>query len=110
MPGARDILPRLTELIGQDAWDVVVATQDYHPADHVSFARTHGVEPFQERQVPHPYLPGTVSQMMWPVHCVQGTKGAELDPSVAQALKQCAARGTPVHYVKKVRWAAMHHR
>ena len=35
---------------------------------------------------------------------------AELDPSVAQALEQCAARGTPVHYVKKVRWAAMHHR
>lgn len=39
--------------------------------------------------------------MMWPVHCVQETHGAELDSTVRAALDAKEASGTPVHYVKK---------
>jgi len=49
----------------------MVATQDWHPADHSSFASRHaGQAPF--RTVEMPYGP----QTLWPDHCVQGTAGA----------------------------------
>jgi nicotinamidase/pyrazinamidase len=49
----------------------VVATQDWHPADHASFAASHpGAAPFSVIEMP--YGP----QTLWPVHCVQGTPGA----------------------------------
>ena len=50
----------------------VVQTQDWHPADHISFASNHpGMEPFQTIELPY----GT--QVLWPDHCVIGTKGAQ---------------------------------
>ena len=65
------IIPTVLELLPR--FDVVVATQDWHPANHGSFAANH-----KDRS------PGEVidlhglSQVMWPVHCVQHTPGAEL--------------------------------
>jgi nicotinamidase/pyrazinamidase len=50
----------------------VVATQDWHPPGHVSFASTHGRPPFSTI----PLYGG--EQTLWPDHCVQGTAGAEL--------------------------------
>lgn len=53
------------------AADVVVLTQDWHPADHLSFASNHkDCEPFS--LIDMPYGP----QVLWPEHCVQGSKGA----------------------------------
>jgi len=50
----------------------VVQTQDWHPADHVSFASNHpGTEPYQTIELPY----GT--QILWPDHCVVGTRGAQ---------------------------------
>ena len=50
----------------------VVATQDWHPPDHVSFAASHvGKAPGETVN-----LPGSGIQVLWPVHCVQGTRGA----------------------------------
>jgi nicotinamidase/pyrazinamidase len=50
----------------------VILTQDWHPADHFSFASAHpGKKPFE--QIESGYGP----QTLWPDHCVQGTKGAE---------------------------------
>lgn len=50
----------------------VVLTQDWHPAGHISFASSHaGMQPFQIIQLP--YGP----QVLWPDHCVIGTRGAE---------------------------------
>jgi len=50
----------------------VVQTQDWHPADHVSFASNHpGMQPFQTIELP--YGP----QILWPDHCIIGTRGAE---------------------------------
>lgn len=56
----------------------VVATKDWHPAGHVSFASSHhGKKPFDSV-----LLPGGVNQALWPDHCVQGTAGAELHPDL----------------------------
>jgi nicotinamidase/pyrazinamidase len=68
--GGDEIISRINGLMGDFA--TVVLTQDWHPADHASFAANHdGAEPFSLTQMP--YGP----QVLWPTHCVQGTKGAE---------------------------------
>ncbi|MGP8250994.1 MAG: bifunctional nicotinamidase/pyrazinamidase [Terracidiphilus sp.] len=55
----------------------IVLTQDWHPADHSSFARSHpGSQPFETIQLA--YGP----QTLWPPHCVQGTQGAEFHPDL----------------------------
>jgi nicotinamidase/pyrazinamidase len=59
-------------------YPVRVLTQDWHPADHFSFAaNTEGAEPFS--LIDAPYGP----QVLWPVHCVQGTGGAAFHPDLA---------------------------
>jgi nicotinamidase/pyrazinamidase len=64
----------IAEPIGRLAarFPTVVATQDFHPAGHVSFASTHGKQPFQTLP-----LHGS-EQALWPDHCVAGTPGAAL--------------------------------
>jgi nicotinamidase/pyrazinamidase len=69
------IIPRINRL-WQD-YPVRVLTQDWHPADHASFAANHpGAEPFSLTEMP--YGP----QVLWPVHCVQGTAGAAFHPGL----------------------------
>ncbi len=55
----------------------IVATQDWHPPGHASFASAHpGRQPFETIELHgHP-------QVLWPDHCVQGTPGAELHPDI----------------------------
>jgi nicotinamidase/pyrazinamidase len=68
---ARALVPR---------FDVVVATQDWHPRDHGSFAANHpGTHPGEVID-----LHG-LPQVLWPVHCVQGTRGAELHDELDRA-------------------------
>lgn len=56
----------------QAYFELVVATQDYHPRDHGSFAANH------EEKKPGDYIElNGLEQILWPVHCVQGTEGAE---------------------------------
>lgn len=61
VPGGDEIAARLNELAASDRFDFVVATRDWHPPDHCSFVDQGGP---------------------WPVHCVQGTEGAELHPAL----------------------------
>lgn len=69
------ILPRINDLMAEFA--TVVLTQDWHPADHASFADNHpGAAPFSLTQMP--YGP----QVLWPRHCVQGTVGAAFHPGL----------------------------
>jgi nicotinamidase/pyrazinamidase len=64
------IIPRVNALMEEFA--VVVLTQDWHPASHMSFAANHaGAAPFSLTQMA--YGP----QVLWPTHCVQGGPGAE---------------------------------
>lgn len=59
------------------AFDVVVATQDWHPADHGSFAANHpGASVGQIIEL------NGLKQMMWPPHCVQETRGAAFHPAL----------------------------
>ncbi|MFM2246336.1 MAG: hypothetical protein RL071_2410 [Pseudomonadota bacterium] len=71
VPGADALLPLIVERL--DAFSTVVATQDWHPPGHGSFASSHpGAHPGELRE-----LDG-LPQVMWPDHCVAGTRGAEL--------------------------------
>jgi nicotinamidase/pyrazinamidase len=58
-----------------DSFDLVIATRDWHPPDHGSF-RGIEVDPAKWRGADPPSI--------WPVHCVQGTPGAELYPGLDQ--------------------------
>lgn len=64
------ILPVVDQLLNLP-FDVIVATKDWHPPDHGSFAIQH-----QKQMGEHVLLNG-VDQILWPIHCVQGTPGAE---------------------------------
>lgn len=59
-------------------FSTIIATQDWHPKNHISFASHHRANPFQKIS-----LYGQ-SQTLWPDHCVQGSKGAELHPLLPQ--------------------------
>jgi len=69
------ILPGINALAAR--FDHVILTQDWHPRGHISFASTHGRQPFTDT-VRAAY--GT--QTLWPDHCIQGTPGAQLHPDL----------------------------
>jgi nicotinamidase/pyrazinamidase len=76
VPRGDEVVPIANQLI--DRFDLVVATQDWHPANHGSFAANHPGHQVGER-IDLNGLP----QILWPVHCVQGTPGAELAGGLA---------------------------
>ena len=79
------IVPQINALMGE--FQTVVLTQDWHPADHSSFAASHaGAAPFSNVQMPYG------AQTLWPSHCVQGTKGAEFHPALRSDLAQMVLR------------------
>jgi nicotinamidase/pyrazinamidase len=61
----------------QAAFDLVAVTMDWHPANHGSFAASH-----PGRQVGDVVDLNGLPQILWPVHCVQNTPGAELAPGL----------------------------
>ena len=70
-----EIVPIINELSAR--FSRVVATQDWHPSGHVSFASSHaGRKPFETMRV------GAEEQVLWPDHCLQGSDGAELHPDL----------------------------
>ena len=76
------VINRLSSLFYQ-----VVLTQDWHPADHSSFASSHeGKAPFETIDMPYG------SQTLWPDHCVQGTSGAAFHPGLATDKAQLIIR------------------
>ncbi|MBO9196256.1 bifunctional nicotinamidase/pyrazinamidase [Rhizobium sp. 16-449-1b] len=77
VPDGDKVVPIANRLIASDRYDLIVASQDWHPEGHGSFASSHeGKQPFELHE-----LSGK-PQMMWPDHCVQGTKDAELHPEL----------------------------
>ncbi|MGZ4988588.1 MAG: bifunctional nicotinamidase/pyrazinamidase [Limisphaerales bacterium] len=77
LPGGALAVPRGDEIIPlanglQSRFEVVLATQDWHPPDHGSFAANHP----GKKTGDHVILDG-IEQILWPVHCVQNTHGAE---------------------------------
>lgn len=75
VPSADKIIPVINQL--QDHFDLIIATQDWHPQNHTSFASNHtGKNPFEKALI------GGREETLWPDHCVQGTPGAELFPGM----------------------------
>ncbi|MER2176336.1 MAG: nicotinamidase [Stenotrophomonas maltophilia] len=71
------IVPGIAAVLAERHYRTVVATQDWHPADHASFASQHpGHLPFEA------ILLHAQPQTLWPDHCVQGSPGAVLHPGV----------------------------
>lgn len=82
LPGGALPVPRGDEVVAvanrvQPAFDLIVATQDWHPASHGSFAANHA-----NRQPGELAELGGLPQVMWPVHCVQNTGGAAFAPGL----------------------------
>jgi len=71
--GGDEIIPVVNEL--QPKFDLVVATQDWHPINHKSFASAH-----PRKNVFDVIDLDGLQQVLWPNHCVQGTEGAEFSP------------------------------
>ncbi len=72
----------------QDRYELVVATQDWHPQDHGSFSSSHpGRQPFEMGE-----LDG-LAQMLWPDHCVAGSDGARLAEEIRQTLVDITRQG-----------------
>ena len=73
VPHGDEILAPLCELMNSGRFELIVATQDWHPRGHISFASSHrGRRPMDLIK-----LYGH-EQTLWPDHCVQGTEGAML--------------------------------
>jgi nicotinamidase/pyrazinamidase len=75
VPGGDEIVAGITTLMAE--FPAVILTQDWHPANHLSFASQHdGKAPMEMCEMP--YGP----QVLWPDHCVQGTQGAAFHPAL----------------------------
>ncbi len=75
VPNGDEVIAPTNALI--ETADTVVLSQDWHPADHSSFASNHtGKSPFDVVEMD--YGP----QTLWPAHCVQGSLGAEFHPEL----------------------------
>jgi nicotinamidase/pyrazinamidase len=67
--GGDEIIPTINRLM--ERFKHVVATQDWHPQDHVSFAMNHGKRPGETVRLSYG------EQILWPIHCVKDTLGAD---------------------------------
>ncbi len=75
---SNEILPIINNL--QIKFEIIIATQDWHPANHKSFATNH------KNKKPGDFIElQGLSQVLWPDHCVQGSPGAEISANVNQS-------------------------
>ena len=82
--GGAEIMPLIVRLAQR--FDRVIATQDWHTPDQISFASNHpGAQAFTQIEVA--YGP----QMLWPDHCLQGSTGADFHPDVRPAVNRALA-------------------
>lgn len=75
VPEGDKVIPVINRIAG--LFPLVVATRDWHPEDHISFASAHpGTQP--QDTIEH----GGITQILWPDHCVKGTAGAAFHPDL----------------------------
>ncbi|ODV63137.1 nicotinamidase [Ascoidea rubescens DSM 1968] len=77
----REIIGDVNELINLDKykWKLVIASKDWHPKDHCSFASNNNVKEFSLVEFSQPGTKGAIKakQVVWPDHCIQNEKGSE---------------------------------
>jgi len=90
VPRGDEIIPTINKLVAE--FPLVVATQDWHPKDHKSFAENHeGKSPGDQMNMEG------IDQILWPAHCVQNTPGAALVFSLKQdTISQIFYKGTDI--------------
>ena len=82
--GGTAIMPLIVRLA--ERFDRVIVTQDWHTPDQISFASNHpGATPFTEIEVAYG------RQMLWPDHCLQGSRGADFHPDIAPVVNKALA-------------------
>ncbi len=85
VPDGEAVVALINDLMPQ--FNTVVATQDWHPQAHSSFASSHaGAEPFSTTTMPYG------EQTLWPDHCIQGSDGAQFHPDLNLQSLQCIVR------------------
>jgi len=79
VPNGDLVIPAINWMMENMRFDYIVATQDYHPKRHKSFASSHpGRDLYETIRIPETGL----SQVLWPDHCVKGTVGANIHPDL----------------------------
>ena len=88
--GGNDVIPIANQLM--DQFELVIATQDWHPANHKSFAANHiWTKPGQVIDL------NGLQQILWTIHCVQGTFGAEFVGNLeANKITKIFQKGTDI--------------
>lgn len=86
VPNGEEVIAPINDIV--DLFDTVVYTQDWHPENHISFASNHS-----DRKILDVIELDYGTQVLWPNHCVENTKGAELASNLKIASK--------AHFVKK---------
>ena len=77
VPNASEINEKVNQLLESNDYKVVVASQDWHPKSHLSFASNHNEKPFT------PYNDDQgLGPVLWPDHCVQQTEGAKFNSEI----------------------------
>ncbi len=90
VPDGEKVVPVINALSGR--FSLTVATQDWHPRGHVSFASAHGRNPGETIKL------SSDPQMLWPDHCVQGSEGADFHPNLdLQAVNMILRKGSSPH-------------
>ena len=91
------VIPYIVELMdGEQSYELIVATQDWHPPGHGSFASAHpGAKPFELGEL------NGLEQVFWPDHCVQGEEGARIHPHLMQTLISITETGQRSLIIKK---------
>ncbi len=85
VPEGETVVPLVNQLATQ--FSTVIATQDWHPAGHSSFASSHAAhEPFSTIKMPYG------EQTLWPDHCIQNSHGAEFHSDLELEHIQCIVR------------------
>ncbi|KAG6842443.1 hypothetical protein C0991_007573 [Blastosporella zonata] len=97
VPNGSEIIPAINELLSHP-FVAKIASKDFHPPDHISFASAHDKPVFSKLNI---YPPGDVKkerpleQVLWPVHCVANTPGSEFVEGLDQdALTAVVLKGT----------------
>lgn len=84
------IVPLINSIMKKGIFQTVIATQDYHPRNQVSFASNHkNKKEFEQVEI------NGIKQTLWPDHCVAGTRGAEFHPDLeSSAFNLILRKGT----------------
>ena len=101
VPGAEAIIGTINEIISLPGFKLKIATRDFHPDNHISFASTHGKPILSTATIFHPEDMDKnkgLEQVLWPDHCVANTTGAEFVEGLkADSFDAVVHKGTHSH-------------